>query len=250
MKRLTTDSVMGLLIGGAVFPTAFAITWRKQSNAGAIAGCLSGLAAGLTAWLTTAKHYYGEITVETTGLSYPTLAGNLASIMTGLIVTTTISLIKPANFDWEITRAINAVVTDGTTPPRDASTPELPDASEKKDVAETTAPPAKSEPSQGNLPSHLAPTSEEDDPRTLRRAFKLACISAFVLTFILDFLLPMPMFFSGYIFSRGFFTAWVVVSFIWVFASSAISCLLPIWETRSSFGTFVGKITADLGKRK
>ncbi|KAH7389393.1 solute symporter family transporter [Phaeosphaeria sp. MPI-PUGE-AT-0046c] len=242
--------VMGLLIGGAVFPTAFSITWRKQSKAGAIAGCLSGLAAGLTAWLTTAKHYYGEISVETTGLSYPTLAGNLASIMTGLIVTVTISLIKPADFDWEITRAINAVVTDGTTPPRDSSTPELPVASEKKDVAETSAPAARSEPDPAHLPSRLAPTSEEDDPRTLRRAFKLACISAFVLTFILDFLLPMPMFFSGYIFSKGFFTGWVVVSFIWVFASSAISCLLPIWETRSSFGTFVGKITADLGRGK
>ncbi|OAK96053.1 Na+/solute symporter [Phaeosphaeriaceae sp. SRC1lsM3a] len=242
--------VMGLLIGGAVFPTAFAITWRKQSKAGAIAGCLCGLAAGLTAWLTTAKHYYGEITVETTGLSYPTLAGNLASIMTGLIVTVTISLIKPANFDWEKTRAINAIVTDGTTPPRDTSTPELADDSEKKEVDETSPPAARSQPDAADLPAHLAPTSEEDDPRTLRGAFKLACVSAFVLTFILDFLLPMPMFFSGYIFSKGFFTAWVVISFIWVFASSAISCLLPIWETRSSFGTFIGKITADLGKKK
>lgn len=241
---------MGLLIGGAVFPTAFAITWRKQSKAGAIAGCLCGLAAGLTAWLTTAKHYYGEITVETTGLSYPTLAGNLASIMTGLIVTVTISLIKPANFDWEKTRAINAIVTDGTTPPRDTSTPELADDSEKKEVDETSPPAARSQPDAADLPAHLAPTSEEDDPRTLRGAFKLACVSAFVLTFILDFLLPMPMFFSGYIFSKGFFTAWVVISFIWVFASSAISCLLPIWETRSSFGTFIGKITADLGKKK
>jgi hypothetical protein len=246
---------MGLLIGGAVFPTAFTITWRKQTRAGAISGCLGGLAAGLTAWLTTAKHYYGEITVETTGLSYPTLAGNLASIMTGLIVTVVISLIKPDNFDWEVTRAINAIVTDGTAQdgaatPRDASTPELSDAGEKKDFTTASAvPPATAPPS--DLPEHLAPTTkEEDDPKTLRRAFKLACISAFVMTFILDFLLPMPMFFSGYIFSKGFFTGWVVVSFIWVFASSAISCLLPIWETRGSFGKFARKVTADFGGKK
>jgi hypothetical protein len=247
------SSVMGLLIGGAVFPAAFTITWRKQTKAGAIAGCLSGLAAGLTAWLATAKHYYGEITIETTGLSYPTLAGNLASIMTGLIVTATISLIKPDKFDWEVTRAINAVVVDGTTPrdtetPIDTSTPELSDSGEKKDVSEVSAPPTIA---PTELPPHLAPTSkDEDDPKTLRRAFKLACISAFVLTFILDFLLPMPMFFSEYVFSKGFFTGWVVVSFIWVFASSAISCLLPIWETRGSFGTFVGKIRNDVGGKK
>jgi hypothetical protein len=246
---------MGLLIGGAVFPTAFTITWRKQSRIGAISGCLGGLAAGLTAWLTTAKHYYGEITVETTGLSYPTLAGNLASIMTGLIVTVVISLIKPDNFDWEVTRAINAIVTDGTAQdgtatPRGSSTPELSDTSEKKDLsAIATAPPATAPPA--GLPEHLAPTiNEDDDPKTLRRAFKLACMSAFVMTFILDFLLPMPMFFSGYIFSKGFFTGWVVVSFIWVFASSAISCLLPIWETRGSFGTFARKVTADFGRKK
>jgi hypothetical protein len=240
---------MGLLIGGAVFPTAFTITWRKQTKAGAIAGCLSGLAAGLTAWLSTAKHYYGEITVETTGLSYPTLAGNLASIMTGLIVTVTISLIKPDNFDWEVTRAINALVVEGTTP-RDTSTPELSDSGEKKDNSEVSSP-AQAPAISTELPPHLAPTAkDEDDPKTLRRAFKLACISAFVLTFILDFLVPMPMFFSEYVFSKGFFTGWVVVSFIWVFASSAISCLLPIWETRASFGKLMGKVRKDVGGKK
>lgn len=242
---------MGLLIGGAVFPTAFAITWRKQSKVAAISGCLSGLAAGLTAWLATAKSYYGEITVETTGMSYPTLAGNLAAIMTGLIVTTTITLIKPDSFDWETTRAINAVVTDGidnAALPTGASTPELSDTGEKKIAADATTQPEAA--AKAELPHHLAPPlEEEDDPSTLRRAFKLACISAFLLTFILDFLLPMPMFFSHYIFSQGFFTAWVVVSFIWVFASSAISCLLPIWETRRSFAKLFRKIGEDLRKK-
>ncbi|RMZ70941.1 solute symporter family transporter [Pyrenophora seminiperda CCB06] len=246
--------VMGLLIGGAVFPTAFAITWRKQTRVAAISGCLSGLAAGLTAWLSTAKVYYGEINIHTTGLSYPTLAGNLAAIMTGLIVTTTITLIKPDNFDWEITRSINAVVTDGLAH-EGSTTPELSDSGEKGSVAEahhhTQPSPSAAAAAASELPPHLAPTLEEpDDPSTLRRAFKLACISAFLLTFILDFLLPMPMFFSHYIFSKGFFTGWVVVSFLWVFASSAISCILPIWETRGTFGMLFRKIARDLGGRK
>lgn len=111
---------MGLLIGGAVFPAAFSIVWKKQTRLGAVSGCISGLAAGLIAWLTTAYHYYGEITVATTGTEYATLAGNLAAIMTGLIVTTTISLIRPDDFDWEITRAINAIpVTEGVRQPGD-----------------------------------------------------------------------------------------------------------------------------------
>lgn len=235
--------VMGLLIGGAVFPTAFTIVWRKQTKAGAISGCLTGLAAGLTAWLATAKVYYGVIDVETTGKSYPTLAGNVAAITTGLIVTLTISMLKPDDFDWELTRAINAIVVDGTqdhgtTTRANSSSPELSDLTEKKGFQNTiSTTTTNTPPPPAELPAHLAPTADEgeDDPRTLRSAFKLACIFAFVLTFILDFLLPMPMFFSHYVFSRGFFTAWVIISFIWVFVSSAISCLLPVWETRLSF---------------
>ncbi|EOA89160.1 hypothetical protein ACJQWK_09588 [Exserohilum turcicum] len=244
--------VMGLLIGGAVFPVAFAITWRKQSKLAAISGCLSGLAAGLTAWLATAKTQYSTISVETTGKSYPTLAGNLAAVMTGLIVTTTITLIKPDDFDWEVTRAINAEVTHGITHEQ-PSTPEPSDAGtvEKKGDQEATSHSPVPATTVPELPPHLAPALEEnDDPSTLRRAFKLACISAFLLTFILDFLVPMPMFFSHYIFSKGFFTGWVVVSFIWVFASSAISCLLPIWETRSSFGALLRRMIGDVGGGK
>lgn len=70
-----------------MFPAAFAITWKGQTKAGAVS---SGLAAGLIVWLVTAKQYYGKLMVETTKLEYPTLAGNLATIMTGLI-----SLVKP-----------------------------------------------------------------------------------------------------------------------------------------------------------
>ena len=74
---------MGLLIGGAVFPAAFAITWRGQTSAGAISGALSGLVAGQIAWLVTARQYFGEISVSTTGEEYSTLAGktSLLTIM-------------------------------------------------------------------------------------------------------------------------------------------------------------------------
>jgi hypothetical protein len=234
---LTATRVMGLLIGGAVFPAAFTIVWKKQTRIGAISGCVCGLAAGLIAWLTTAYHYYGEITVATTGTEYATLAGNLAAIMTGLIVTTVISLIKPDDFDWEITRSINAlpvsegVRTDGAETPERTAPPSL----DEKEDSKTAPGSPIAEPSQADA---------EDSPSSLRSAFKLACISSFMLTFILDFLLPMPMFFSHYIFSKGFFTAWVVISFIWVFVSSAISCFLPIWETRTFWGELWGRIRA------
>jgi Na+/proline symporter len=219
--------VMGLLIGGAVFPAAFAITWKGQTSLGAISGAVGGLIAGLVAWLVTARQYYGEITVATTGLEYPTLAGNLAAIMTGLILSVTVSWLKPGDFDWEVTRAINTSQTDSTISNEGTFT--ISDGEEKRMRDENEV---------------------VEEPMKLRRAFRLAWIASALLTFILDFLIPIPMFLSHYIFSERFFTAWVVISFLWVFCSAAISTILPVVEALTFFKQFTRDIGADLGARK
>lgn len=259
--------VMGLLIGGAVFPAAFAITWRGQTRAGAVSGALAGLGVGLLAWLVTAKHYYHELSIETTGLEYPTLAGNLGAVMTGLIVSVAVSLAFPSKepFDWESTRGINngasaagtpttdqgsGTVTPTTvTPGKEGGRIAVPDGAAEKDI-EAKQPPVDSDVGEMDVRIGEAP-APMDDPNTLRSAFKMACVASFVLTFIMDFLVPMPMFFAEYEFSKPFFTAWVVISFIWVFVSTAISCVLPIVETAGFFGELWANIKGDLfGKRK
>ncbi len=265
--------VMGLLIGGAVFPAAFAVTWKKQSRAGAIAGALSGLAAGLTAWLAEAQVYYGELTLASTGSNYATLAGNLAAIMTGLIVSVVVSLIKPDNYDWSTTRAINIEHALHAVEPEKArhesdTTRTGDDAVIKSSDDDTLSPASPVMPSVNPDEKHVASgrrrssirideerqmsidAALEDDPSRLRSAFKLACIASFVLPFIMDFLIPIPMFLSHYIFSEHFFTAWVVISFIWVFSSTIISVVLPIWETRGFFRQLFTEIMGDLRGRR
>lgn len=221
--------VMGLLIGGAVFPAAFAITWKGQTRAGAFSGAVTGLCAGLIAWLVTAHQYYGSLSVSTTGMEYPTLAGNLAAIMIGLIVTVAVSLAKPEPFDWDTTRLINAPTS---------LLPETPSSGSIDKTENEKGNPNKN----SNLPTVRDEEQEMRDdalaveePRKLRRAFKVACIASFLLTFSMDFLIPIPMFLSHYIFSQGFFVAWVVITFCWVFCSTAISVILPIWETAGFF---------------
>lgn len=223
--------VMGLLIGGAVFPAAFAITWKGQTKAGAISGAVTGLGAGLLAWLVTAHQYYGSISVSTTGMEYPTLAGNLAAIMTGLIVSVSVSLAKPEPFDWDTTRLINAATISGTEPSSSSSLDkEKPDG--KSDL------PTVRDEEKEMVEDEIA----MEEPSKLRRAFKVACIASFLLTFTMDFLVPIPMFLSHYIFSQGFFVAWVVLTFCWVFCSTAISVILPIWETAGFFRDLYGEI--------
>lgn len=228
--------VMGLLIGGAVFPAAFTVLWKGQTRLGAISGAIGGLIAGLTAWLVEAKVHYGTISVETTGGSYPTLAGNMAGVLTGLILTLTISWLKPDDFDWEKTRAINAPGPGRPQPGAEEDSVNVPNESgpqaardEEKDTLED-----------------LAIT---DDPKTLQKTFIVAVTLSGILSFIMDFVIPIPMFLSHYIFSRNFFTAWVVISFIWVFCAFFLCGILPIVETRS-FWRRLPKLLFQKGKGK
>lgn len=257
--------VMGLLIGGAVFPVAFSICWKKQTRAGAISGALLGLVAGLSAWLAEAKVYYGEITLESTGANYPTLAGNLAAIMTGLIVTTVVSLRKPDDFDWDITRAINSELLESvqgqqSMPTKDSSQQSTAIASpvdsddEKHDrnlEQPKPAPLAEAGPVARPDIEGQPSTSTVVTAPSLRSAYKLALLASIILPFVMDFLVPIPMFLSHYVFSKWFFTAWIVISFIWVFSSAFVSCLLPIWESRVVLATLSKQAWSDLTfKRK
>lgn len=250
--------VMGLLIGGAVFPAAFAVTWRKQSKAGAISGAVVGLIAGIAAWLSEAKVHYGVLTVETTGMEYPTLAGNLAAILTGLILTVVVSLIKPDDFDWAVTRAIGTDETGVPPSSENSSEPTLAPGEESEEkkankahepLHSAAAPRRDSEIIRDEEKQAASDAAIEEEPSKLRSAFKLACVASFVLCFLMDFLVPIPMFLSHYVFSLHFFEAWVIISFIWVFSSAAVSVVLPIWETRGFFAEFGRAIWGDVRRR-
>jgi SSS family transporter len=251
--------VMGLLIGGAVFPAAFAVTWKGQTRAGAIAGALSGLAAGLIAWLVEVKVYYGEFTIATTGSAYPTLAGNMAGVLTGLIVTTVVSLVKPDNFDWSITRDINApssLYGDAVPGPNAGATvanQTTTTMAGSHAMAPVETPAEEEEPKDPNhnrdLPTVIDEDREEaedaavlENPKALQRTFMMALIVSTVLSITMDVIIPLPLFFSRYIYSKGFFTFYIVISFLWVFVAFGLCGILPIWETRTFWRGFFSEV--------
>lgn len=44
----------------------------------------------------------------------------------------------------------------------------------------------------------------------------------------------MPLYGTGYIFSKSFFTGWVVVGIIWIFCSLLAVGVYPAWESRAT----------------
>jgi Na+/proline symporter len=100
---------MGVILGSAVCPIALAITWRKANKWGCIGGSIAGFVDGIVAWLVTTAKLNPVIDVVTSGGAYPgftgalielssigdyeMLAGNLASIGVGAIISTVTSYV-------------------------------------------------------------------------------------------------------------------------------------------------------------
>lgn len=60
----------------------------------------------------------------------------------------------------------------------------------------------------------------------------------------------MPMYGTGYVFSKPFFTGWVVVGIIWIFCSFIGVGLFPLWEGRKTLLRTTKLILQDVGGNK
>ncbi|CAF3693852.1 unnamed protein product [Rotaria sp. Silwood1] len=204
--------LMGVIISSGVIPGALTLLWNRQSK---WAACLSpplGLICSITSWLVIAKAKYGIITVETTGSNIPMLVGNVVALCSPLIFVPILSLIfrDKVPYDFNSMKEIKRDNEDS------ANTPNL--------------------------------TSEEIEHEVylLTRNLNIARITAIVLTLCLIILWPWPMYGTAYVFSKPFFTGWVIVGIIWIFISFFIVGIYPLVEGRHSIIYVTKKMFQDL----
>ncbi|GAB1192058.1 hypothetical protein APSETT444_001242 [Aspergillus pseudonomiae] len=206
--------LMGVIISSAVFPGAMTLVWKAQNWVAAAVSPILGLAVSLIAWLVTAKKESGVLTVATTGANYPMLAGNVAALLSPIIFSPVLTYIfGPQNYDYESMRAIRKV--DDT------------------DVAAAAHVDIELIPGENN-PAAINPAKEQEEERKLNRAalYSRTLTIGMVLCFLL--LWPIPMYGSSYVFSKKFFTGWVVVGIIWLFCTTVGVVLFPLYEGRES----------------
>lgn len=252
--------LMGTIIGCAVVPIALCITWKKTNGTGAICGAILGFVAGVAGWIGITAHLNnGVITVDTTFGDYEMLTGNLLSIGVGGIITVGWSLISPADFDWDITRAINVEAGRATEaivehhvetadiPSEDSSVAEvrLPSGSAEKDKS-GTATPARGHAASNPLDIEALASNEDV---SLKKAFRLASYAALILTFILIFAVPMPQFFSHYIYPEKGFTAWVCIVIMWLFCGLLAVGVYPVFEARHGLAEVGKGMWADISRK-
>jgi len=235
---------MGVILGSGVIPIALCITWKKANKWGCISGAVIGFAAGLIAWLiTTAKLNNNVINVVTSGGDYEMLAGNIASFIIGGLIAFIASVVWPEDFDWSITRKLNAPVHSKTASSSSYEVHEEKD--NEKDLDITVEPVAVSSARQ----------TEEDelDPVALHKAYVFASTSSLILLLVLIFLIPLPLFFAQTVYSEKGYTAWVAIGIAWVFCSIVAVVIYPVFESRHALiqitrGIYIDLFTKRSGK--
>ena len=147
------------------------------------------------------------------------LTGNLVSLLSPMLFIPVLSLAFPSPaYDWSSMASIR----------RDSEPTETPD------------------PECAATQTQVKHDQDEAERRQLGRSANIAGILTIVLTLATIVVWPMPMYGTGYVFSKNFFTGWVVVVFIWLFCSFICVGLYPLWEGRKTCVRTVRAIIKDV----
>ncbi|GAA5990725.1 hypothetical protein JCM5350_007342, partial [Sporobolomyces pararoseus] len=221
--------VQGVLLTPAVFPVACTVSWKKASKQAILGGTLFGVVCAMLAWFLACYKCYGSINVPNLAQPYSAVSGASAGLVMSTLATIIITLIKPDNYDWSGTRAIRLASDDDVSikthleESNETSSNDHDFESKKTTKLPTTeitsTPELIAEKLDSQNDGKVGGEEEEEeelDREMLRKVFKKATWGSAILAIIVTVIIPLPLFFSHYIFSRKFFTGWVSISIIWV----------------------------------
>jgi len=239
--------VQGIFLSPAVIPIALTVTWRKLTKAAVLWGSLVGTIFAMLGWFIGCWKIYGSINITNLALPYNAVTGGLSGYLFSGILTIGISLWKPDNYDFAGTRAI-AEVDDGETNVEREGTDlqEIESASDDKKENEKDV---SSSSSAVEEAKRVYGTTEEER-MVLQKVFKRAVVYSLLFTGCVAIVLPLPMFFSHYIFSKKFYAFWVACTIIWVLLAGAFCIILPIWESRAEIWVIVSGCLGYLANGK
>ncbi len=215
--------MMGVIISSAVIPATLTLMWAGHNKMAATIVPPIGLVCALIAWLVTAKKTCGSLDVDCTGSNNPMLAGNVVALLSPLIFTPLLTLIFGMDkYDWKSMAAIRK--------------------GDDHDLAD------EAHVDLEMIPGERNETVEEMEleQKNLTRARTIAKSMTVLLTVSLLVLWPMPMYGTGYIFSKKFFTGWVVVGIIWLIGSLCCVGVFPVWEGRKDLWGTARSIYLDV----
>ncbi|KAH9201189.1 Sodium:solute symporter family-domain-containing protein [Zygosaccharomyces rouxii] len=261
--------LMGIIISSAVIPCVLTLFWKRQNTVAVTVSPILGTGLAIMSWLVCTKSLYNEITVNNTFMDYPMLTGNVVSLLSpGIFIPILTYVFKPQDFDWsimkeDITRVDETqeiLMAEKSQHGEDKNYGAIHYRSrnhEGDDDKKDDSVAVEDKKTIGNMDPIISAVDEmtnakqmnkqlEEEENLLRKASKIASYLSifFVLSFII--LWPMPMYGTGYIFSRKFFTGWIVVLIIWMFFTAISVIIFPLWQGRHGIYTTFRGIYWDL----
>merc|ERR1711935_903944 len=188
---------MGTVIGSAVIPLWNLMTWTKASGTGAVVAAWSGLILALIGWLVGAQIQSGEITIASLGKNEVVLSGNLIAILSSGFI------------HYVYSTCIDPQDFDFSTLDDNISLVE----EDKRGLG-----------------------ASEQDATMLRRAERWIKRRGYVLTLVLIIIWPLLSVPAG-VFTKSYFSFWVLVAIAWGFGAAIIITLLPLIESQEEIAT-------------
>ncbi|KAJ5902331.1 hypothetical protein N7495_002859 [Penicillium taxi] len=221
-------TAIGIIIDGAVIPSACTLFWKKQSKyAVTLVPILSSIIS-IGTWLGEAYRRDGVVSVATLSGFYPTVAGNMLALTAPIVLTPLITYIHPENFDFSRFQEIQQVKENEV----------LSKQHTENGISVVTS------------NTNEALVNVEPEQKDLLQARDIALGAALFIAISMTILWPIPMYGTGYIFSKGFFTGWIVFTFIWGFFGAIVITILPLWESRRGILAFLRAVVNDLSGRR
>ncbi|KAK4989819.1 urea permease [Elasticomyces elasticus] len=259
-------TILAIIVGGASIPIGLILMWKPMSTTAAIGAPWIGLVCGLTAWIVTTIKRSGAMTTTTSGDTINAVAGNITSLGVGTVMAVILTLAFPKKYvsthpsEIERSNKIQGIVVTPEARETEAATP-LSASPPHNTVGgtEKADPDATSKPASAPQPETFVPTGndlvdfleskqiEPMDPVLVKKGERVATVANLIFFFVAIILVPFTLFGTGYIYSKPFFTGWVVVSFMWTWCSMCICVIYPVVESTGALRDVSKGIAADLG---
>lgn len=165
------------------------------------------------------------------------LAGNVAALLSPVVISPILTYtLGPQKYDYKSMQAIRQVDDTEVLAAAHVDPESLPSTDDPKD---------KTNPTTTSQARPQINPEEEEECKLNRAALYSRTLTIFmVLCFLI--LWPIPMYASSYVFSKPFFTGWVVVGIMWLFVTTGGVVVFPLWEGRESIARTVRLMEKDL----
>ena len=191
---------MGIFLSAGVLPIIFGIMWKRLSSFGAFWGTLLGFISGIIVWLVVASAQDGSSLLVAMGEMVPMACANCTVVLvSGIVCLIDGYWLQSGQFDFS---RIQLMVTSFLK------------KQEIKDI------------------KGFSPVSKSDYFENVNAYFKTngrkIILLAIYSSLAMEVFFPVIMYFSGFSFSKGFFSYWIIGTLVWLMFSTGYTILIPI----------------------